>query len=364
MIRNSSKLFATAFGGFTAAACAMGVAVGGCSSSTSGSSSTGGDGGKGSSNSSGSNASGSSGSGATTGTAPASGSCANPLFALEFSPMYSAVIPGDTTTATFSLPAIAVGVTTTQIAWTPSSDAVTLAADPSIPGGVLITVNPMSSKFAGTQPGAITTVDIIASVTSGTSSACGVSTLNITTTTAAIWQAGQARYNDMVPLGGMGMGGPPTTPDGGFRYACTDCHTPKTNTDGGFTPFSDVAHTPEQTGGFSDQVLLGIIQDGNVPGYSADGGVPSADAGYFDPNIIPYDRWHNLHQWGLTTEEQSGIVAYLRSLTPTAQDGTSNFGGHFGGGPRPDGGYFHHDGGFHFGGSSSAASSGGASSGP
>ena len=121
--------------------------------------------------------------------------------------------------------------------------------------------------------------------------------------------------------------------------------------------FNDVAHTPEQTGGFSDEVLLGIVQGGNVPGWSGDPdaatlpglspGQTSADAGYFDPTIISFAEWHRFHQWNLTSTEQTGIITYLRSLAPAAQSGTANFGGFGGGHPPPDGGYKFPDGGMH-----------------
>jgi hypothetical protein len=80
--------------------------------------------------------------------------------------------------------------------------------------------------------------------------------------------------------------------------------------------FNDIAHTPEQTGGFSDTQLLGIVQNGVVP-----------DGGYFDKSIVSYSQWNSFHQWNLTSSEQTGIILYLRSLVPTAQMGTSNFGG-------------------------------------
>jgi hypothetical protein len=103
------------------------------------------------------------------------------------------------------------------------------------------------------------------------------------------------------------------------------------------TLFNDVAHTPEQTGGFSDEELISIIVNGEIP-----------DGGYFDPSVIisgceagtcvqrAYQRWHAIHQWcDITPDEYTGIVTYLRSLTPAPQTGTSNFGGHHRDGGRP-----------------------------
>jgi hypothetical protein len=264
------------------------------------------------------------GTSADAGSATCSGK--DDIFTIAFSPMYSAVIPGDNT-HTFAIPAIVSGVSTSAVTWSASTDTVVLAEDPST-GGILIT---MSDTGSG---GAVT-------ITAHAGGSCGNSTLNITPSTIAAWNAGNSRYNDAsVPFDGLHFGGQ-AAPDGGFRYACTACHAEHGADAGAGTGFNDVAHTPEQAGGFSDQQLLDIIQNGQVPGYD-DAGVASADAGYFDPSIVPYQAWHHFHRWGLTTEEQAGIVTYLRSLTPTAQSGASNFGGYQ---PGDGGFHHHHDGG-------------------
>ena len=297
----------------------------------------GGDGGPGSSG-----GNGDSGSGAVIGTGPAA-PCNNPAVDISFSPMYSAFIPGSTA-QTFQIPAITDGSGT--ITWG-ASDTTTaaLALDPTNPGGIVITIQGTGS------------VNIIATDSTG---ACGTSALNITQNTEDDWTTGNARYNDGVsihrggggrPDGGFpegGGGGGPNLDGGSFfeqegGTACTNCHGP-TATNG---PFNDVSHTPEQTGGFSDQDLIDIVVNGIVP-----------DGGYIDPNVIipdasadptgatqakAYARWQSFHRWSdITPDEQPGIVVYLRSLTPSAQGGTSNFGGGFGGG---DGGHRHHDGG-------------------
>jgi hypothetical protein len=205
-----------------------------------------------------------------------------------------------------------------------------LSADEST-GGVLITMNPSSTQFSGSA----TSVPV--TITANAHGVCGVSTLNVTLSTEAAWSAGNARYNNNVPLPtGMGTRAIFDPPDGGNLYACTDCHTNHGDAGAGFG-FNDVAHTPEQTGGYTDEQLLNIVQNGIVP-----------DGGYFDTTITSYEMWQHFHHWNLTPEEQVGIVTYLRSLTPEAQNGTSNFGGFMGGHPPPDGGYhFGGDGGFH-----------------
>jgi len=316
MLHVSMKVWTVAFGSLALAAGSLGVALEGCSSSgnTANETTTGDSGGT--------------KTGGDTGTQVSTAcSAADDILSIAFSPMYSAVIPGSNV-HTFAVPAIVAGVTPSAVVWHASSDAVVLSADPST-SGILITMNPtaMEAGGAGLQ------VTITANTVSG---ACAESILSITQATIDDWNTGNSRYNDAsVPFTSAFGGGAP--PDGGFRYACTACHAAKGGDAGAGAGFNDVAHTPEQTGGFSDDQLLGIIQDGVVPGYS-DAGVASSDAGYFDPTIVSYHGWHHFHRWGLTSAEQKGIVVYLRSLTPTAQNGTSNFGGNMAG----DGGFHHH----------------------
>ena len=278
--------------------------------------------------------------------------CANPTLLIDFSPMYSAFIPGSTAQQ-FQIPAVMDDGS--QATWTVSDPTVASLATQTFDGvsGVMITMQ-------GVGTGQVT---ITATESGG---ACGASTLDITSATENDWTIGNQRYNDGValhfgpptgfdggiPEGGFGPhegggGGGPHTSDGGSFFeeeggtACTNCHGP-TATNGAF---NDVAHTPEQIDGFSDDELIAIITQGVIP-----------DGGYFDPTVIrpscdgsaqctqqAYDEWHNLHQWvDITPDQYKGIVVYLRSLTPAPQTGTSNFGG---GGGHHDGGFGPHDGG-------------------
>ncbi len=282
------------------------------------------------------------------------GSCASSSIPITFAPMYSAFIPGSTA-QTFQIPAITDDGNTA--AWSSSDPtSVTLAPDTTT-GGVMITVTGVPSGGS---------LQIFAAE----GSTCGASTLTITSNTEAQWQAGSDRYNDNITFGGPPDGGGGEGPhDGGFEggggfhptdgggsfleldggTACTNCHGPTAN-----SLFKDVAHTPEQTGGFSDTDLVGIITQGIVP-----------DGGYFDPSVLitsctdagtnitgnmtgclaqAYARWQGIHQWNdiSTSDEQAGIVCYLRSLEPEPQNGSSNFGG---GGYGDGGTHHHHDGG-------------------
>jgi hypothetical protein len=293
------------------------------------------------------------------------GTCSSPTIPIIFAPMYSAFIPGSTA-ETFAIPAVmSDGNAATWSLSDPSQGNLQLEAFES--AGALIPGVLISLAGTGNDAGQITVV----AVESG--GACGASVLSITQNTVDDWNIGNARYNDGVALhvnrptrpdggapfnfdagfeggafGGMGRpdGGfgvmgllPPS--DGGSYYeadggtACTNCHGP-TATAG---PYKTVSHTPEQTGGFSDMDLQNIIWNGVVP-----------DGGYFDPTVInprcdggatctaqAEAVWHSFHRWtDITSDELPGVICYLRSLTPEAQNGTFNFGGFRGG--RRDGG--------------------------
>jgi hypothetical protein len=265
--------------------------------------------------------------------------------------MYSAFVT-DSTQQKFQIPAVMDDGN--QATWVASDTTVAQLQDQTIAGvpGTMITLQ-------GVGSGSIT---ITGTESNG---ACGVSTLNITSAVEDDWTIGSQRYNDGVALhvgppagfdgGGFGGGdggfggfprdggGPPPRNDGGSFFeedggtACTNCHGP-TATNG---IYNDVSHTPEQIGGFSDDDLIGIITQGEIP-----------DGGYFDPTVInpncdasaectarAYNEWHSFHQWSdISSDQYKGIVVYLRSLTPAPQTGTSNFGGRGPGGGHRDGG--------------------------
>jgi hypothetical protein len=239
--------------------------------------------------------------------APASCTDANNALTVAFTPMYSA-FDG---VHTYQIPSIVLSVKDSVITWGASDPSmVTLAPDP-ILGGILIT-----TKKAGT-------VTIVASA----GGLCGTSLLTITSATPGDWDTGNQRYNDGVSVH-LGRGGATYDASAGVGGpACTNCHGP-TATD---NRYKTVSHTPEQAGGFSDQDLIDIFENGIVP-----------DGGYFDPSIVSYQQWQQFHKWSdITPDQQPGMVAYLRSLTPATQTGSSNFGGlRDGGGPRGDGGGF------------------------
>lgn len=220
-----------------------------------------------------------------------------------FSPMYSAYDGQHR----FQVPAIVTGIGANLITWSSSDESVaTVAADTTVGGG-MITVTGAGTAIIIAQAGNL----------------CGTSMITVDSATSDEWQQGSDRYNNGIVYsrsrGDMGL------PDGSSNMdpACTNCHGPTAN-----GPYTDVAHTPEQIGGFSDDVLGNIMQNGVVP-----------DGGYFDTSIVSYQRWQRLHHWQFAPEDVKGVIVYLRSLTPMPQMGSSNFGG-FGGdggfGPRFD----------------------------
>jgi hypothetical protein len=332
----------------------------------------------------------------TTGTCPPAAyvtACAAPVDQIDFTPMYSAFIPGSTAHV-FQIPAITddgnPGTT-----WCVGDSTQAILAPESFNGlpGVMINVEGVGAGSDG-DAGALGTIQVYALESDGT---CGTSTLTITSTTEAEWTLGSARYNDDITLAGTRTGEGALlagTHDAGSVYekdggtACTNCHGPTATTG----PYRQVAHSPEQTGGFSDQVLVGIFTQGNVPGWTPTQPPPTDGGGYWDPSVInaacdagppnygpnqstvtdplirdagtepcgtwAYDTWHSFHQWSdiSTPQEQAAIITYLRAIAPESQNGTpaENFGGRGApgdGGPRGrrDGGFPFGDGGFPFG---------------
>ena len=233
---------------------------------------------------------------------------------IEFSPMYSASIPGSMMHS-FQVPAIVTGVSNASVKWSASDSTAVGQQTDMTTGGTMITV---------LKPGDVT---IYANIQGDL---CGQATLHVTSSTEEDWMAGNMRYNNgnvlIDPFANRGdagmmrfMGFNPNAPsilegpDGGAAPACTNCHGMASTS----TIFKGIDHTPEQTAGFSDQELTDMIVNGIIP-----------DGGYYDSTIIPYRFWQFFHRWSdMTPQQQRGIITYLRSLTPTPQSGKFDFGG-------------------------------------
>jgi hypothetical protein len=211
---------------------------------------------------------------------------------ISFNPMYSAFDGKHH----FDLPAVA--VTNADVLWSASDPSmVEMTVDQDLSNGIT-----MRMRKAGD-------VTIRARSSDGI---CGSAQLHITAAKESDWEIGNARYNNGASLHAMmSSGGSVFETDGGGP-ACTACHGMQAH-----NIFQDVAHTPQQTGGFSDDDMLNIVLNGQV-----------RDGGYFDPSIISYQNWQVFHQWkDITPDQQPGIVVYLRSLTPSPQNGTIDLGG-------------------------------------
>ena len=217
----------------------------------------------------------------TTGTAgsePAGGS-----LPILFSPMYS----GYDGTNTYSIPAIVSGVT--DVKWKADpEDAVDIEPD-AMSGGVIIT-----TRKAG-----------VVKITATAGPLSGSSMLNITQYTPEERAMGEMRYNNMIPLpdfmfdrdAGMPRPQDIVIPD---DLSCANCH-------GTGAAALDVEHTPQQTGGYSDEQLIGIITMGMKPPGSM-----------FHTPVPPF-LYQMFHTWGASEAEKKGLVAYLRSLAPKSQ---------------------------------------------
>lgn len=280
-----------------AGACGAAVALAACSSSNS--AGGGNDGG---------------GATADSSTGSGDGSACTPSSAIQihFAPMYTAFVT-DSKSHTFQVPAIVTGGSGSATWSASDATAVSFTPDPTS-GGTLMTVGAATPSVT---------------ITARVGSLCTSAQLNITAAVEADWAAGNARYNNGVPVypgcidtkvaplledSGIHLPPPPDAgcPDAG--PACTGCHGPTPTA--GF--FSGVQHTPEQTAGFTDQQLVDIFVNGVVD-----------DGGPYDPSILPYEYWRLFHTWAdiSTPEAQKGMVVYLRSLTPAVEQGGLNFGG-------------------------------------
>ncbi len=223
--------------------------------------------------------------------------CTDGGLTVAFNPMYSAYIEGGV--HTFTIPAVVRG-SNGSVTWSADSTMVGMQVDKERPNEVLIQT--------------LNSGNVVINVAS-TDGKCGSALLFISAAADSDWKIGSARYNDgqslhLAAAASAGTGSP-LEMGGGSGPACTNCHG-ETATNSAFT---DVSHTPEQTGGFSDEDLLGIILRGEFP-----------DGGYFDKTIVPYANWHVFHRWvDISADQQKGIITYLRSLTPSSQKGEVNF---------------------------------------
>jgi hypothetical protein len=210
--------------------------------------------------------------------------CDNSQIELTFSPMYSAYDG----VHLFQIPATIENIDPEAITW--GLEDPSIASLQVVPNGVMLTIQ---------APG---TTKVIASA----GSICGISELTVTEFDPQQWEIGSARYNNGLVL--ETLNAELVSSGEASEAACTSCHG-KSATNG---MFQTVAHTPAQTGGFSDEELIGIVTEADLP-----------EGAYFDEGIIPMAIWKMFHKWKMEGEQRDAIIVYLRSLTPNAQTGQS-----------------------------------------
>jgi len=181
----------------------------------------------------------------------------------------------------FKVPAIVNGIRADK--WECSDkDAVDIDID-GVDNGVMLTAR-KAGKFtltatAGTRKGSVP--------------------LNITAATEDDYTRGEMRYNNAIMLNfSGGMIGNIMLQN---NVSCKNCH-------GSGAMFLAVEHTPQQTGGYTDDEIKNIFQNGMKP--------PGAKFGSL-PGIMNY--YPLFHKWAASEEEYQGLVVYLRSLEPKSQ---------------------------------------------
>jgi hypothetical protein len=202
-----------------------------------------------------------------------------------FPTLNSAYIEGSS--RKFQVPAVVNGIKADK--WE-SSDPKAVDFDTSgVPNGVMITTR-KAGKFT---------------ITATAGKRKGSVTLNVTAATEDDYTRGEARYNNAIMLNfmpGQIMGGAGGTP---FmlnnNVSCKNCH-------GSGAQFLAVEHTPQQTGGYTDDEIKNIFENGMKPAGAKWGSLPG---------IMMY--YPLFHKWAASPEEYQGLVVYLRSLEPKSQ---------------------------------------------
>jgi len=204
---------------------------------------------------------------------------------------------------TFKVPFYVDGTTVELAGWSaiPSS-AVTIDADPDL-GGVVVTV-----------------VQDVPEITIAARSDTigGVALLKVTKATPEQWTTGEARYNNGVefdiPMPDPAMFAmllldpnwmPPEPPR---NLACNNCHSLGAK-------YFEVQHTPTQAARFSDDELKTIMTKGMKPAGVGFRVLPDMIFG----GMSAADFYAMIHTWESTDEEITGLIVYLRSLTPQGQ---------------------------------------------
>jgi hypothetical protein len=222
-------------------------------------------------------------------TSPAAGTGGGPSMGeplvIFFPKLNSAYIPGSD--RKFKVPAVVQGVRADK--WTCSDpNALDFEID-GVMNGVMIT-----TKKAG---------DFMITATAGKRT--GTVPIHVTAATEDDYTRGEARYNNAIQLmftPGMFMGAQGGMVTFGMNnVSCKNCHGSGAN-------FLAVEHTPQQTGGYTDDEIKNIFENGMKP--------PGAKWGSL-PGIMNF--YPQFHKWAASDEEYQGLVVYLRSMEPKSQ---------------------------------------------
>jgi hypothetical protein len=203
---------------------------------------------------------------------------------------------------TFQVPVRVDGASVELSDWSaiPSS-AVSFDADPDT-GGVIVTIlEDVSEVTIAARSGPIG----------------GTAPIFVTSATPEQWAVGEGRYHngieynlpDFTFMDFIGLvldptWEPPPTPS---DLACNNCHTTGAK-------YFEVIHSPTQAAWFSDDDLRTILTQGTKP------------AG-IDFRVLPpmlgsktdMEMYSEFHTWDATADEITGLIVYLRSLTPEGQ---------------------------------------------
>ena len=175
--------------------------------------------------------------------------------------------------------------------------------------------DPTIAVVADSADGATVTVkkDGVVTIKASLNGDTGSAKLTITKFTEEQWKTGQARYSKsdlalISPDGGTISALTLASPNGrNANGACNTCHTAQAKT-------LKIENGPVQIAGYSDDELITIFTMGKKP----ESAVMKSQ--------IPLFVWGMFHTWEVTDAEKQGLIAYLRTQTPTANPAMIDYG--------------------------------------
>jgi len=172
--------------------------------------------------------------------------------------------------------------------------AVTFDTDPDNPGGVMATILKPDE-------------DITIGVVDGTSG--GTAPLSVTVGTDSQWSLGDTRFNTGADWMLNILTPTPPPPD----TKCSVCHSETSSS--GF----DILVTPTQVARLSDAALMQILSTGTKPADVPFRVIPSDGIAFGGTTYTPTELYSMFHLWSASADQLTGMVLYLRSLTPSGE---------------------------------------------